>query len=118
MLIKNTEANLKHIDVSGGSQGGIILSLMAGYNEVEPAAWEKALKSYVVQEWVKSGKIEAGDPKRTARDLSGFDARGAIAVVTETFSETLLLEWQSSEKRGNVLAAIQAQVKLITPDVP
>jgi len=90
MLIKNTQPNVKHIDIGDGH----ILTLLPGVNSVDSGDWDKAKKSDLVTIWVREGWLVPGYPDQSIATLSTFTPEEALRLVADTVDLRLLRGWR------------------------
>lgn len=109
MLVKYTKPNILGI--------GDLVVLKPGHNDVDPRVWAECEKIALVRFMVEAGTIEV-KKVLTVKDVSRMPANEAIALVNEVFTRELLGELKKGETRPVVIAAIEAQVKKITPPEP
>jgi hypothetical protein len=106
LIVKNTEPRVH-------SLGGFV-TLLPGVNEVDEAAWERALSISIVQHYVDEGVfVVAGSAKGKpgeAAAIAGMSVGEAKKLVGETVDLQLLRSWESLEERKGVQSSITAQI--------
>jgi hypothetical protein len=131
MFIRNKEDRIHALP------GGVVLK--PGVNEVEEAAWKralrggsaegakastpKALKALLDKKLIEvvgsadaTGTPVAGSNTPPPTSLADMKADEAEALVSMTYDRDLLSKWRSSEKRSGVLKAIDTQLKALAAE--
>lgn len=111
LLVENTEARIHNL-------GGHCI-LMPGHNEVDEAAWKKALEIELVRDFVRLGvlKTKATAPAAPGAQttIAAMKAPEAVEVVKKTVDKELLERWYAEDQRKGVLSAIEEQLEAISP---
>lgn len=95
------------------------ITLLPGANAVDPDEWEM-VEDYPIVALLRKkkqrGGFEVGDPKLDVRTLAGFkDIDEAKELIDATVDGDLLKTWLRSEKRPDLVAALEAQMEKIDP---
>lgn len=93
--------------------------LLPGANAVDPDAMEVIAEYPIVKVLMQKkhrGGFEVGDPDVDVRTLSSFkDIDEAKEIVDATVDLDLLKSWMRTERREEILKAIEAQLEKIDP---
>jgi hypothetical protein len=85
-------------------------ALLPGVNEVYEDEWVKAEKIPIVKGYIETGVFKV---RRQASDITSLSPKDAVEIVKATVDEGLLSKWFETEKRKQVLEAIDAQLDAI-----
>jgi hypothetical protein len=83
-------------------------ALLPGINEVDAEEWAKAEKIPLVQHYLEEGILKV---RRQAPELTQLKPKEAHDLVRRTVDRTLLEKWYGTEKRRDVLEAIERQIQ-------
>lgn len=125
MLIKNLTLSVISLPGAPGEPHG---RLIPGVNEVTVEAWELALPHMALA--LEADQIEVvevnpseleladGEPAPTGTvkpsTIAELSNKAAIKLIKSTFDRDLLATWFVDEKRAKIVAALEAQEKLVT----
>jgi|GEM_PF-4925237 len=118
ILVLNKEPRVHTIGIGRQSklEGGRILqmdhveiSLMPGWNPVDPKLWEEAKKNPIVRDhYLRMGIFEEKDV--SPEEIKSLSEPEAERFIKETWDDGLLKRMRAAESRGSVLATINAQI--------
>jgi hypothetical protein len=122
MLIENTQARLIHIQTGYVKNGEVgtaqYLSVMPGINDISDDTWLAALEYDGAKEHVACGDlVERAESPKQDGGLEAMDVVKALEVIKNTFKCDMLQVWLAAEKRTPVIAALDAQIKLMGGEI-
>lgn len=86
--------------------------LLPGTNEINDATAKALQESATARHWVEKHWLQLSTPTKTTGDgLEGFEPGAAMTFVAECMDLSTLENWEESEKRKDVKAAIKKRVK-------
>lgn len=130
MLIKYKKVNILNV--------GADFRLVPGNNNIPEAKWEAALKLYpklrylveeghietytktgavrdepLVENPAATGEAAKGEPPLEVEDLAALNQKKAVRLVKDTYDVDILTAWHETEKRAEVIKAIEGQFTAI-----
>lgn len=116
ILVKNHTTSI--LTIPCPKLGGEVV-LMPGANPaVDGKKWAEAATAPMVKALLKLRKrsgLEVDEKIDASDSLADVDENDAVDLVDETVDAKILKKWKASEKRAEVLAAIEAQIEKIDP---
>lgn len=125
ILVKNHTTSIltiplpygRNADGSAFGRGEIVL--LPGANPaVDAKKWAEAKSAPMIVALLKLRKregLEVDEKTDASESLADLDENDAIDLVDETVDPKILAKWKKSEKRAEIVAAIEAQIEKLDP---
>jgi hypothetical protein len=94
------------------------LLIRPGITLVPDAKWDEAAKTEFGQFYLKAKKLVPLEVTRGKEDLKGLDQEQAITIAKRLTDHKLIKNLRRTEKRMDVLDALEARLAEITPKQP
>lgn len=118
MIVKWNQPNMltvyKPSSAGGDAKAMVRAQILPGNNEVKDSDWAEIKKHPLVKHYLDAEVLEEFELK--GEGLKSADVKAAKSIVAGTFDTLLLKEWKTSEKRPEVLKAIDNQFAKITKE--
>ncbi|MDQ0299644.1 hypothetical protein J2S78_002064 [Salibacterium salarium] len=91
-------------------------TLLPGVNDVKESDYKRFSSHPIAKKWIEKGEIKTFEKEETdgedttVQSTKDLNAEGAIDLVEDTFTVSMLEDWEEKEDRKTVLEAIDKQL--------